>query len=188
MFGRRHQEAFLHMLRVCTSLHTVQLPYAVDVLEAMTTPAHCVQDLELQHRSNSPEYPLDAAPIIERWLASGHARRLSLVGFSTGDAGLGKALALAASTLSNLCLTDSPAVVETIISNGVAWTHLTELDLGLSITSTGTPLRELVPLLNLSKLQKLTLRDAPGNNLDFFETILPSLVALTDLRLVHVNR
>ncbi|EQC41963.1 hypothetical protein SDRG_00812 [Saprolegnia diclina VS20] len=182
-----HRMAFVNMLRKCTNLEAVQLPYAVDMLEAVTTPAHCVQDLELQHFGNDHEYPLDAVSMIERWLASGHARRLSLVGFRTGDAGLGKALVLAASTLSHLCLRQSPTVVQTVILNGVAWTHLTELDLVVGNTSAGTVLREIAPLLNVSQLQKLTLRGAQGDNGAFFVSLLPSLAELTDLHLVHVD-
>ncbi|KDO32519.1 hypothetical protein SPRG_02996 [Saprolegnia parasitica CBS 223.65] len=181
------RKTFLNMLRMCTSLHTVQLPYAVDVLEAVTTPAHCVQDLELKHLYYSPEYTLGAAPIIECWLASGHARRLGLVDFWTGDAGLGKELALAASTLSNLCLTDSPAILQTVISNGIAWTHLTELDLDLGNKPTGNVLRKLVPLLNVSQLQNLTLRNVQAGNSVCFLSLLPSLAALTDLRLHCVD-
>ncbi|EQC41961.1 hypothetical protein SDRG_00810 [Saprolegnia diclina VS20] len=162
---------YCNMLRACTNVRHARLTYAADVVAAMTTPVHRVT-------YNVPDYPLDAAEHIERWLASGHAQRLMLSSFHRVDAGL--AHVLASSTVSHLDLNCSPGV-----ANGVAFTHLREATFKLS--SAPIEFCQLGPLLNLSKLQKLELANLVNVDGAYLVSKLPDLVALESLSLSNVD-
>ncbi|KDO32514.1 hypothetical protein SPRG_02991 [Saprolegnia parasitica CBS 223.65] len=163
-----HREACYSMLRQCTSLQHAHLPCETPLLEAITTPAHRVSELNLSFN--------------KRWLASGYARRLALASFTTPDARL--ALALSSSTLSGLALDVSPGALQSLIENGVHLRHLKELNLNAGVRS-AKGFRQLAPVLDLPMIEQLTLTSKRDGA--YCMSVLPRMTSLQDLSLIDVD-
>ncbi|EQC25528.1 hypothetical protein SDRG_16611 [Saprolegnia diclina VS20] len=178
------REACYSVLRQCTNLQHAFLPCETPLLDAITTPAHRVSDLRLNLTSNKSAYTSDVVPAIERWLASGYARHLALTWLTTPDARL--AQVLASSTPSDLALCVSPGVVQSLVANGIALTHLKKLDLTCgSSARTADGFRHLAPVLDLPNLKELTLESKRDGA--YCMLVLPSMVSLQDLSLCAVD-
>ncbi|EQC36391.1 hypothetical protein SDRG_06494 [Saprolegnia diclina VS20] len=171
-----YRDEFCRMLARCTSLKRACIPTEVDLLEAVTSSAHSVAELSLAPPDNSENFPPRAVAALQRWLASGHVRRLKLAKFSgPTDAGLARALATSP-TLASLCLSECNVVLDSIIAHGGVLTSITELDL---TTNTGNLVPRLLPLLPLSKLRSLSLQCL--DRMDLGNCLIPALPHLSAL-------
>ncbi|KDO31895.1 hypothetical protein SPRG_03111 [Saprolegnia parasitica CBS 223.65] len=72
------------VLRQCTNPTDVDVYWSADadaILEVVTTPAHRVRSLQVQHTTAA------ASVVLDRWLASGHADHLDFTYYSDDDGG-----------------------------------------------------------------------------------------------------
>ncbi|EQC25003.1 hypothetical protein SDRG_17123 [Saprolegnia diclina VS20] len=167
--------------KVCTSIKHAYMPYELDLLEAVTTPAHNVPDLDLCSL-HAKHYPLEAALLIQRWLASGPRRRITFrMLHATRDAGLARVLALSPH-ITKLELVKSEGILAALASNGARCTYLPEL----TIHVYDEPGRVL-PLLNPRVLRKLSVMVYELAEVVGLAPALAELVALEQLTLKRID-
>ncbi|EQC29998.1 hypothetical protein SDRG_12278 [Saprolegnia diclina VS20] len=167
-----HRDELSRVLSRCTNLKDVCIPGHLDLLEAVTSPAHCVSDLRLPWYAWRGTTLSTIAPL-QRWLASGHARHLSLDASSP--------------TLSSLRLNASNSVVKSLVAHGATLASLTKLDASIRSGELMSGLLSLLPLPTMKTLSVDTL----GREHSLLEMLphMPSLesLSLRNLELCSTN-
>ncbi|EQC30144.1 hypothetical protein SDRG_12202 [Saprolegnia diclina VS20] len=174
-----HRRELGRVLARCSRLKKAMLLTShVDLLETVTSPRHCVSELDLRCDSTNDHARALIAPL-RRWLASGHARHLSLLQVAIPmDAGLGHALATSR-TLSSLYLFESSeSVVHSLVAHGATMASLSELVLD---RCSAESIVGLVPLLPLKRMKKLDFCVAVPNGPEIGDVITAALPHLSGL-------
>ncbi|EQC29999.1 hypothetical protein SDRG_12279 [Saprolegnia diclina VS20] len=179
-----HHDELSRVLSRCTNLKDVRIPGQLDLLEAVTSPAHCVSDLHLTWYAFHETTPSVVAPL-QRWLASGHARYLSLDGFDTRPLDTALARALASSpTLSSLRLFASDSVVSSLVAHGATLASLTKLD---AFVHSGELTPSLLSLLPLPTMKTLSVSAYATDLSNCLLEMLPHMSSLESLSLGHLE-
>ncbi|KDO23688.1 hypothetical protein SPRG_11136 [Saprolegnia parasitica CBS 223.65] len=174
--AKKYRPDFCRLLRQCTNIKSAFMPYEPDLLEALMTPAHNVPDLDFIPPTLKT-HPLEAAALIQRWLASGPERRAK---FHMLQADAGLACALASSPhLTSLDVSHSECILSSLILNSARLTHLTELVLAC-VHGTDAP-GDILPLLNPHVLTKLSIEIVARTEVVGLASALAELVALEQL-------
>ncbi|KDO20067.1 hypothetical protein SPRG_14215 [Saprolegnia parasitica CBS 223.65] len=172
--------AYCTVLRRCTRLETIEVDATAntsDILAAITTSAHRVHTLFVSASACAPT--MNWALLLQPWLSSGHARRVSFKYFRTTDCNaLAHALATTKS-LQGFHIGDMDKLQSELLRWNLPLHHITELDLTMSYS--------IMQLIDVTKLISLTL-DC-DDEISALEVVgrVPRMTALRHLSLCRVH-